>query len=357
MNRSNNLMQAAVVLNSLPKQQAANLLSRLEPGDIKTVLDAIKLLDGVSASQISEALNRFAAETERWRVGNGYASDAAVENAQRTLDVALATPPSQLETDAESTSPFEFLVDVLPMLRMHVLQDEHPKNIAIVLSMLSPSVASEVMQSLDDILRVSVLKRLCELDEVHEEEVAELSFAIKLRLKKLLNSQQSNSAGVNIAADMLSCTDNGMRETLLAVMGQTDPDLADKLNRSVFKIDRLETLDDAEVKTVLKHVDTASWAPALKNAPATLQTKVFANMARTAAEMLNDEMSEIGRVDKHVEHHAQQDIVQTVLKLAREGKLELRNGPRQSPITTVFPQLNHTGPFHIGSDDATSPIN
>ena len=60
MNRSSSLMNAAVVLNSLPNQQAAKVLSRLEPSDIKTVLEAITRLDEVSHSQISTAHDRLA---------------------------------------------------------------------------------------------------------------------------------------------------------------------------------------------------------------------------------------------------------------------------------------------------------
>ena len=130
-------MQAAVVLNSLPKQQAAEVLSRLEPSDIKTVLDAITRLDDVSASQISHALDRLATEAERWRSGDEVENNK-IEEVRKSLDEALATPRTNLERTVESDKPFGFLIDVIPMVRLHLLEDEHPKNIAIVLSMLHP---------------------------------------------------------------------------------------------------------------------------------------------------------------------------------------------------------------------------
>jgi flagellar motor switch protein FliG len=354
MNRSSNLMQAAVVLNSLPKQQAANLLARLEPSDIKTVLDAVKRLDNVSATRMSAAMDRLAAETESWRVDT---DDAGINEVQRSIANALATPRTHLEKQVESTSPFEFLIDMIPMIRVHVLEDEHPKNIAIVLSMLPPNIASATMGALDDVLRGSVMKRLCELEEVNEEEVAELSFALKLRLKKLLNSQRVQWKGVNIAASLLSCSDNDMREHMLTFLGQSDPDLANKLQRSVFKIDHLEMLENEELKTVLKHVDTSSWAPALKNASMSLQAKIFANMAPPVAKLLSGEMSEIGDVDSHIEGLAQQNIIQAVLNLASVGKIELRKNVDGNPISEIFPTIAQPQPYQVGTLDATSPIN
>ena len=59
-------MQAAIVVSSLPKQQAAKLLLRLKPDALKQVLDAVTRLDKLTADEISAALDRLSAEAERW---------------------------------------------------------------------------------------------------------------------------------------------------------------------------------------------------------------------------------------------------------------------------------------------------
>ena len=347
MNRSSSLMQAAVVLNSLPKQQAASVLSRLEPCDIKTVLDAITRLDDVSASQISNALDRLATEAERWRSSDAATEDK-LEQVRQSINDALSTPSTNLEKAVESDKPFGFLIDVIPMIRLHLLEDEHPKNIAIVLSMLPPDIASQTMKGLDPALRVSVLKRVCEIEELHVEEVAQLSFALKLRLKKILNSRQRKTIGVNLAANMLSCSDEDTQESLLAYMGQTDPDLAVKLQRSVFKIERLEKFSREVIRVILRNLDTSVWAPALKNAPSSLKSKIYESMAARPAELLAHEIDQIGHVDGAIEELARQNVIQVVLRLAREGKIDLRNRERKSP---PLPPLSYDGP-----SSATSPI-
>lgn len=348
MNRTSSLMQAAVVLNSLPKQQAAEVLSRLEPGDIKTVLDAITRLDDVSASLISTALDRLATEAYRWQSGDEE-YDKKTEQVRRTVDEALAAPRTNLEKSVESDKPFGFLIDVIPMVRLHLLEDEHPKNIAIVLSMLPPDVASQTMKGLDPALRVSVMKRVCEIEELHVEEVAQLSFALKMRLKKLLNSRQRKTIGVSLAANMLSCSDEETRESLITFMGQTDPDLALKLQRSVFKIERLEKMPIDQIRVILRHVDTSVWAPALKNASSELKSKILKSMAARPAELLAQEIDQIGHVDGAIEDLARQNLIQTILRLAREGRIELRSPDRSMPPA---PPLSYDGP-----SAATSPIN
>lgn len=351
MNRSSNLMQAAMVLKGLPSQQAALVLSRLEPGDIKAVLDAITRVDDASASHIAASMDRLVLEAERWRSGDEE-SNPKIDEIRRSVHEALATPSSNLEKSTDSINPFGFLIDVIPLIRLHLLEDEHPKNIAIVLSMLPPDIASHAMKGLDPALRVSVLRRVCEIDELNVEEVAQLSYALKLRLKKLLNARQQKTIGVNAAARLLSCSDDDTRESLIAYMGQSDPDLAVKLQRSVFKIERLETLSNGEMRMLLNNVDTSVWAPALKNAPASLKSKVYKCMAARPAELLAHEIEHIGHVDGAIEELARQNVIQVVLRLAREGRIELRKRERAKPPTTTLPARGYDA-----SASATSPIN
>ena len=351
---TSSLMQAAIVVSSLPKQQAAKLLLRLKPDALKQVLDAVTRLDKLTADEISAALDRLSAEAERWALPIDTGEGKKYAEAKRQLAVALSDPQKGFLTGHtnEEQGPFAFLVETIPAIRNHLLTEEHPRNIAIVLSTLPPELASEVMKSLEESQRVSVLKRLCEIDEISEEEVVELSFALKLGLKKLLNARQSQAAGLKVASSLLSCSDEETRESLLTHFSQEEPELASKLQRSVFKIDRLLAMDSATIKTILKNVDTSAWAPALKNAPAELQSKILDCMSERPAEFLAHEISEIGYVGSSVEDLARQSIIQVVMRLAREGKIELRKTSREKNFTLLSMTDDQFSSF-----DATSLIN
>ena len=99
------------------------------------------------------------------------------------------------------------------------------------------------MKSLDPVTRVSVLRRLCELEELDQEAVAQLSYALKLRYRKLMNKQQYNKPGMQSAVALLSCSDPQTQETLFALINQSDPDLAENLQRRVIKLEDLAGLD------------------------------------------------------------------------------------------------------------------
>lgn len=334
MTHSNSLVQAAIVLSSLPTSQAAQLLSRLDSSDVKRVLEASDQLDHISAEQITDSLNQLQSETRRFELANLGSESVEIAEAKLQIEKALAVVPPALALSRESQQPFSFLAEAIPALRRLVLADEHPRNIAIVLSLFAPGLASQTMSTLDPNQQISVLKRMCELDEIHDADVTELVYSLRMRLNKLLNSRIGKSAGVDSAADLLSCSDAATREALLVHVEQSDPDLAKTLERSVFGVERLCRFTDRDIKTVLKNVDTSYWAPALKNASAVLVDKILNNMALAPRDLLSYEIAEIGYVDSAQEDTARRNIVNAVLDLARQGKVNVQSrGPALRAVT------------------------
>jgi flagellar motor switch protein FliG len=334
MDRTSNLAQAALVLKSLPKRQAAEILAQLSPEDNKTVLDAMTRIDLYSAENLANIVNRLSKQAERWQTDP--TNDEATATAKSSVVKALDTPQSDVEKLLHKSKPFEYLYELHPSIRCQILSDEHPKNIAIVLSALPPLMASETIESLDPALRISVLRRICELEEISEEEITGLSFALKLRVNRLLSSR-SESTGINIAAKLLSCVQTQNQETMLEMMNVSDPDLAQKLLRTVFRIDRLITLSDDDVKVILRSVDTSCWAPAIKNASVELKSKILRNLGQRPREILEREIDQTGFVDSLIQEKSRQTIIAETMRLAREGKIELRS---QSRETVAAPSIN-----------------
>ena len=70
------------------------------------------------------------------------------------------------------------------------------------------------------------------------------------------------------------------------------------------------------------------------------------------AEILAHEIDQIGHVGGAIEDLARQNVIQVVLRLSREGRIELRKSePAKLPLSTL-PPLSYDGPF-----PATSPVN
>jgi flagellar motor switch protein FliG len=70
----------------------------------------------------------------------------------------------------------------------------------------------------------------------------------------------------------------------------SSPDLVEEIRRLMFVFEDITKLSDKDVQAVLKNVESAQWAMALKGASDELKEKILGNMSKRAAQMLEEEM-------------------------------------------------------------------
>ena len=249
MSLSSSLTRAAVVVNRLSTDYAARVLSRLEPEDIKSVLAAISQLKKSTPLEVRDSIERFATETGIEINRRIHVSGSGLTNLDSRESDVLSY--RSVSTTCESDLPFSFLNTVDHETKLQLLEDEHPRNIALVLSCVEPDAASNLISTLDPVLRVSVLKRICELEELDPEEIAYLGFELKSRLDKLTGLEQESALGIDVASRVLSGVDETVQYSLLAEIDQADPDMARFLKSSVVVFEDLERLDSEGLKLVL----------------------------------------------------------------------------------------------------------
>lgn len=319
MNQKQNLRQAAILLNSLPKKQAAKIFVLLEPAEMETVFRHMSMVDVVSAKELRQAYNEFVKGTETLQ------QVAAPQQGSKRVNLS-ATP--KRKDNSLKAGMFNFLVDISPPLQVKLLENEHPRNIALVLSLLPVEVGSGIIHELPAETRVNILRRMCQTDEVDRSRGKELAEILKKRLAKLLNQNLYRKKGVDIATRLLSCVDSQTYDSILSNLDHKDPDLASQLKQSVFGFADLQYLSDRDVKVILKSVDTSNWAPALKQGSLELKRKVLQNLAPKPAEILNYEMANMGPVSESDAEEARHRIVTICLQLSDRGQIRLAEAER-----------------------------
>ncbi len=299
--------RAAVLIKCLPQRQASRLLAKLDAKDLQTVFKRIRTLGSISEQQRQLAIQKF------------------LETA-----VTLASPSSKSTGKRSAASlaagPFDFLCEVSDEIRFRILAGEHPGLVASVLSFLPTQLASATLNRFEPETRVTVLRRLCQLEKFDSQEIANISFQLKSRLNRLLHSDRCREGGFNVATKLLSCTDAATRESLIECLDQQDPELARELSEQVLRFENLPQFSDTDIKTILKWVDTSLWAPALKNAAMPVRKKVLKNMGRRPGDILNREIQNISELAPHFSAQAQSQVIDTCIRLAERQQIRIPSG-------------------------------
>jgi flagellar motor switch protein FliG len=306
------LQQAALVLKSLPKREAAQIISKLEAHDLKKVMRESNELGNSDLNQVNSALGQLTVEAKPL---------CSTRRDKRRLMNSRLRHGSECP-DKIKAGPFAFMIPLETEVRRELMANEHPENVALVMMHLPTEMASELLRSLESPLQVSTVRRLCEFQDECRTQVDELAFTLRMRLQQQKQRVESQT-GVHLAGQLLSCSDGGTREEVLEYINQLDPSLVGELEKSIFRFENIRNLDDLDILVILKHVDTTFWAPALKPASKQVRDKLLGNMAPQVAKMLNHEISEMQLSDEQVALHAQAQIVKVCVQLSEQNKIDL----------------------------------
>ena len=319
------IRKAAILLATLPEDQAANLLSKLTPKQVEVVSIEIARLGHIAGDEQSAAIHEFANVNPQAFGSSAGGIDLAKSLVEKALgknaDGTLANVRQQIEA-----MPFAFLQKVDATNLLTFVNDEHPQTIALILSHLSPSKAAQVIGGLQGERQLSVVRRIARMGQSSPDIVREVEAGLEHRMSSITGQSFEAAGGVEAVAEILNVTDRATERTLLENLATEDPDLVEEIRRRMFVFDDISKFATKELQTVLKNVENSQWALALKTASEDLKQKVLGNMSTRAAEMLKEEMDFLGPVKRSAVEAMQQQIVDIVRKLEDTGELTIAGG-------------------------------
>lgn len=314
------IRKAAILLMSLPEEQAAQILSKLTPKQVEVVSIEIAKLGRLSGDEQEAVIHEFA-EANPNSLGM---AGGGLDLAKSLVEKALGKGASQtLDVVQQSIAalPFGFLKKVDPQNLLTFIIDEHPQTIALILSHLPPAYGAEIIKGLPAERQLAVVRRVATMGQTNPEVIQEVERGLESRMSNLMNQSFEKAGGVSSVANMLNVSDRATERALLESLAQEDPDLVEEIRRLMFVFDDLGKLTDKDIQTVLKNVETSQWAMALKGASAELKQKIMGNMSQRAAAMLAEEMDFLGAVKLSEVEAVQQQVVDIVRKLEDAGQL------------------------------------
>ncbi len=318
------LHKAAILLMSLPEDDAAALLGRLDPRQVEAVSVAIARSESISTEEQNTIIQEFAEANPG--VVSGVGGLAMAKNlVERAMGKNAGSTFDSVRQQIQAV-PFGFLQKVDSQNLVTFISDEHPQTIALILSHVHPNQAADIVKNLPADRQLSVVRRVAAMGQTNPEIIKEVEEGLASRMAVLMNQSFEKAGGVPKVAQILNVTDRATERALMDSLSQEDPELVEEIRRLMFVFDDIGKLGDKEIQTLLKNVETAQWAMALKGASDQLKQKVFANLSTRAADMLREEMDFLGAVKLSAVEQMQQQIVDVVRKLEDAGQITVASG-------------------------------
>jgi flagellar motor switch protein FliG len=322
----NDLKKAAIVLLSLEKPKAARVLNHLPKDLMELVSLEISRTSDVTKAEQEEAINEFReAYDSRTVIERGSLNLAGELLAQSVGEKEASEIMKNIKNTLKSV-PFGFIHKFKAGDVLNFISEEQPQTIALIMSNLPTGLAADILKDLPPDKQLDVVRRMASMEQTSPELVEMVEASLKNRMVSLSDHQSDQLSGVPFVAQILNIADRATSKNILDTMGLDSEELVEEIQRLMFVFDDIAKLDDKSIQAVLKEVDNAQWAMALKGVSEEIRVKIMGNLSKRAAENLEEEMGYLGPVRVSDVERVQQEIVDTVRRLEEAGTITAASG-------------------------------
>jgi len=319
--------KAAVLLIQLGRERAASVLSHLSEAEVEAVSAEIARLESISGAETESVLTEF----RDMMTARAHIAQGGLAFAQQILEQSLgADRASEIITRLNAAAvqmPFQFLHRADPSQLRSFIMDEHPRVIALVLAHMTPDKASLLLSGLAPEKQAEVAHRIAVMDRTTPDIVRAVEATLERRLSSMLQpNEMSQVGGLDPLVDIINRSDRSTERQIVEGLEALDPTLADAVKSRMFMFEDIVTIEDRSIQLVLREVDTAELALALKGVAENVRDKITRNLSERAATNLIEEVELLGAVRLSQVEEAQQNIIRTIRSLEEQGQIMIRRG-------------------------------
>jgi flagellar motor switch protein FliG len=138
-----------------------------------------------------------------------------------------------------------------------------------------------------------------------------------------VDSEGQADRGLQFVVGLLEDMDRGASKRLLGELRERDRELAEEVEDRLFTFENVVQLSDQDLQTLLRGLEHATIAQALKGVDTQIRDRIFANVSERAREILEQEIEFLGPVLVRDVESAQKEFVTLALDLEQAGEITL----------------------------------
>jgi flagellar motor switch protein FliG len=324
--------KAAILLLSLEEEQAAEVIKNLRPDEIGRVGKNMTRLTEISDDDIECAAGDFCTLAREKGSRIVSVNDDVVKGIiRRALGDDKAKYVLKMieeENFRADTSAIDKLRNIDPKVLTDFTKMEHPQTIALMLALLRPEQAAEVLENLPPDRRNEIINRMITLNNVSYEFIEEMARTLESQLN-LEGMSEEKVGGVSMVAEILNKMNRSIENEILDSVEEANPDLATEIRNLMFTFDDILKLTDRDIRELLKEINKEDLTRAIKIVDQEMKDKIFKNMSSRAVEMLKEDMSLMPPIRLSEVEEAQRRIIEVAKKLESEGRITITEDDKE----------------------------
>lgn len=315
--------RSSVLLLSLGQERAGTVLKYLDAKEVQIVGSTMSTLGTVTPDMVDSVLEEFIIHAKNCKALGANPEDYIRDMLTNALGAEKAgTLVKRISMGASNKG-----MGQLKWLESRAIADlirlEHPQIIAIIISLLDPDQAAEVISYMPKNMLANLLTRIATLEGVQPAALRELDDIMDLRLSGNEGVKSSSLGGVDKVASVLNYMESSMSDLIMEEIAENNGDLAQQIQDKMFVFADLNGVDDRSIQTLLREISSDQLLLALRGVDDELKEKIFRNMSKRGAEMLRDDLAASAPAKLSDVEAAQKDILAVAKRLNDAGQITL----------------------------------
>lgn len=313
--------RAAVLMMLVGEEEAAAILQKLEPEEVRQLGKAMFAVADVGEAEVEFVLDDFV-DKARERTAIGFDPKPIIETMMtRALGAEKADSVLARITPPEAACQIDLLdwMDAGEIAQM--IEKEHPQIAAVVIANLDPVIAAQVLELLPDAVQPDILHRVARLGPITPEAVDTLRAMLAGRTSSTTQSAGVTLGGTREAAKILSGGRKSTEQRVMPKLFKIDREVAKAIEEALFVFENLLDLDDKNLGTLIRNIDSDVLTRALKGVDEAVRSRFLGCMSARAADGIRDEMEARGPMKLSEVLEAQKVIIQAARALAKDGTI------------------------------------
>ncbi|WP_082474769.1 flagellar motor switch protein FliG [Sphingomonas sp. Leaf343] len=316
--------RAAVLMMIVGEEEAAAILQKLEPDEVRQLGSAMFAVADVSEDEVEHVLDDFVGRA-RDRTGITFDPGPQIEKVMnRALGREKAESVLARITPPEAVCELELLDWMEPNEIASMIEKEHPQIAAVVIANLDPAIGGQVLELMPEAAQPDILHRIAKLGPITPDAVETLKDVLSRRTGG--SSSTVMLGGAREAAKILSGARKATEQRVMPKLFKIDRDVAKQIEEALFVFDNLLEMDDKNLATLIRNVDGEVLVKSLKGVDEAIRARFLGCMSARAADGIRDEMESRGPMKLAEVLEAQKAMIAVARTLAKDGTIMMGAG-------------------------------
>jgi flagellar motor switch protein FliG len=298
--RDSKYHRVAQFLILIGREDAARILSTLEPKQVERISGEIAAIRGITEEDAERVLAEFRSLLPGYEGAVG-----GVDAARRLLYAAFGPEKGEsLLTRAvpeARKNPFDFLEDLSGEDTFLLLQEEYPAATAMVLSRLSPQMSAACLARFPPERKAEIARRIARMGRPPPEALEGAAAALREKARRLSGAGGKTAPppdGKKVLASILKHADYSFGDRILEALEEKDPDLGRDLKEQLFTLEDVVKAEDRTLQEKLGTMTDRDLVLLLKGRSPEFTEKILSNISANRRNLLREEAELIGPVLK-----------------------------------------------------------